>query len=108
MNPRGGRRLSYMAAEAVVLFVREDVEFVLGRLSPTTADLALADHLARMQLAAKRLGGCIRIREASRTLCDLLELVGLSEVLGVEPWREAEGSEEIGVQEVVDDGDPSA
>ena len=97
-----------MAAEAVIFFVCEDAGFVVARLASATTDLALADHLARMQLAAKRLGCSIRLREVSRDLGELLELLGLSECLGVEVRGEPEGREQLRVEEVVDAGDASA
>jgi hypothetical protein len=96
-----------VAADAVVLVVHGDAEMVVGRLTGARPDLALVDALSRLQLAARRLGCAIRLDGASRDLRDILELTGLAGRLGVEPRREAEGSEQLGVQEVVDAGDPS-
>jgi hypothetical protein len=70
-------------------------------------DLAFVDDLARLQLAARRLGCSICVRDASPELIDLLELVGLLDVLGcgprnaLQPSGQAEGGEERGVDEVV-------
>ncbi|MGB9281455.1 MAG: hypothetical protein WCB57_15420, partial [Pseudonocardiaceae bacterium] len=41
-------------------------------------DLAVVDELARWQLAARRLGCSIQVREACGELVELLDLLGLS------------------------------
>ena len=51
------------------------------------ADVATVDALARLQLAARRVGRRIRVRHASAELQELLALTGLGNVLGVEPGR---------------------
>jgi hypothetical protein len=72
--------------------------------SLTRPDLAVVDALARLQLAARRLGGSIRIRHASRELEDLLALAGLGDALPVCPGlggelrREAEQREQLPVE----------
>jgi hypothetical protein len=77
-------------------------------------DLAVIDQLARWQLAARRLGCTIRLRRPSRQLGELLDLSGLAEVVAcvgglvVEVGGEAEGAEEVGVEEAVEPGDPVA
>ena len=43
--------------------------------------LALVDELARLQLAARRLGWAISVREADPRLSDVIALAGLAEVL---------------------------
>ena len=74
------------------------------------ADVDVVDALARAQLAAKRLGCSIRLRDACPELLDLLNLCGLAvELCGaVEVGGEAEGGEEVGVEEVVVTDDPVA
>jgi hypothetical protein len=68
-------------------------------------DLAAVDRLARMQLHARRLGGCLRVTEMCAELEDLLDLVGLRRELG----GEAEEREQVlGVEEGMDRGDPIA
>lgn len=47
-----------------------------------TADLATVHALARLHLTARRLGGRVRVRQASQELHELLALVGLCEVVG--------------------------
>lgn len=55
----------------------------LGDIRPSVrCDLSLVDALARMQLAAKRLGWTIQVVDAEEELAGFLELVGLAEVLG--------------------------
>src|SRR5262249_54305945 len=81
-------------------------------------DLALVDELARLQLAAKREGCDVRVRQPGPLLSELLYLVGLNEVLAegdlapglkrlvVEVDRETEGGEEVGVEKGVEPGNP--
>ena len=73
------------------------------------ADEATLDALARLQLAARRLGTSIELTNASRALRDLLELAGLADVLpnasAVEVHGQVEDGEELGVDEEVDPGD---
>ena len=75
-------------------------------------DAGTVDTLARLQLAARRGGGEIRLRNASRRLLELLALVGLAEVLpiqpasGLEAGGQAEDREQVlGVEEEHDPGD---
>jgi hypothetical protein len=76
-------------------------------------DLAVVDALARLQLAARRLGYSIGLRHPSAELRALLDLVGLADVvrdaadLSLEPRWEAEGGKQLGVEEVVQPGDPA-
>ncbi|MFE7762739.1 STAS domain-containing protein [Streptomyces sp. NPDC057438] len=66
--------------------------------------LAAVDALARMQLAARRAGGRIRLRDPAPALRALLRLVGLAfEVEG----EAEEGEPAGGVQEAVESGDPA-
>ena len=67
-------------------------------------DLSAVDALARLELAARRLGCSIRLRDVCADLVGLLDLVGLGECLEV--GGKAEGGEEAGVEEVVMPDDP--
>ncbi len=93
--------------------VHRDVEAVLGKVVGLRPDLALVGALVRLQLAALRLGCSIRLRDPCPELRELLDLVGLAELvagapcLPLEARREAEGGEQLGVEEVVQPGDPS-
>lgn len=48
-------------------------------------DAVVLDALTRLQLTVKRLGCMLRLRGANADLRDLLELSGLSEVVGRDP-----------------------
>ena len=73
-------------------------------------DLAVVDGLGRLQLAARRLGCGVRLRDASPELAELLDLCGLGEELGAgrQVRGEPEGGEQPGVEEVVVPDDPVA
>lgn len=66
--------------------------------------LGVVDALARMQLAAGRAGGRIRLRDPDPALRALLGLVGLA--FDVEGQIE-EGEPAGGVEEAVESGDPA-
>ena len=66
-------------------------------------DAVLVDALARFQLTARRLGARLELARASRSLRLLLALVGLGQ-LG---WEPEEREDPLGVEEVVDPGDPA-
>jgi STAS domain len=87
---------------------------------PTTIDLDVSafvpdvltiDALSRLQLSARRHGRRLRLRNASDELQNLIDLVGLGEVLGVcgvEPRRQPEQREQRGgVQEEREFDDPA-
>ena len=80
------------------------------------AGLDVVDGLARLQLAARRLGWGVTLEGASQSLRDVLEVAGLSDVLPVVPapgrsggqvLGQPEGGEERGVDEVVVPDDPA-
>ena len=84
----------------MVVLLRGGVEVARWPLScDGRPDLAVVDELARLQLTAKRLGCSVRLAGQCADLVGLLELTGLGEVLEV--VREAEGSEQVRVEEVV-------
>jgi len=62
----------------------------VGALAP---DAAAVDALARLQLTARRLGYEICLRDASVDLQDLLDFIGLRDVLRVEAGGQAEERE---------------
>jgi len=72
------------------------------------AHLSTVDALARLQLAAQRLGLELRVLHAPDELRELVDLAGLAEVLGVEPRGQAEEREQrLGVEEERELGDPA-
>jgi hypothetical protein len=100
---------------ATVVLTRGSVEVATWPLvGAARPDVAVVGDLARLQLAAHRLGCSIRLRDASVELSQLLDLVGLREVLRcecalrVEVRREPEQVEETGIEEVVVPDDPVA
>jgi hypothetical protein len=95
-----------------VVILDGDTEVSILRVAgPAPPDLSVVEALVRIQLAARRLGWSIRLRDPCPQLLGLLELVGLTDVVAVLPIEaggEAEGGEQIGVDEVVEPGDPAA
>ncbi len=78
-------------------------------------DLCAVETLARLQLAARRLGCSIRLRDTCAELSALLDLAGLADVVPAEPRAgalevggQAEDGEQPGVEEVVVPDDPVA
>jgi anti-anti-sigma regulatory factor len=72
-------------------------------------DAVTVDALARLQLAARRAGRRLQLRDASDELQKLIAFVGLDRVLRVEPGREAEEREQrLGVEEERELDDPAA
>lgn len=57
-------------------------------------DIGAVDALARLQLTLRRAGCELRLLELPQELEQLIELAGLTAVLGVELRREAEEREE--------------
>jgi hypothetical protein len=91
--------VSFTSAEVVVCDVGDFAE----------PDVVLVDALARLALTARRLGARLELARASPRLQILLALIGLGLALPLagDPRREPEEREEgIGVEEVVDPGDP--
>jgi hypothetical protein len=63
-------------------------------------DGATIDRLARLQLAARRLGRRLLLRDPSADLRNLIRFAGLEDVLRVETRREAEEREQpLGAEE---------
>ena len=93
-------------AATVFVVTAHGAERLVGRVVGRCADLATVDALARFALVARREGGRMQLRDVSAELRELLELLGLAEPLGLEPRGQAELGEELGVEEVVQAGDP--
>lgn len=77
-----------------------------------STDAGTVDTIARVALGARRLGSPIRLRAASPELRELLDLMGLAEVVpceggsALQSRRQPEEREELrGVEEEVDPGD---
>jgi hypothetical protein len=96
----------------VVVLVSGDAELASWTLHRGRPDLSVVDSLGRLQLAARRMGCSVRLRSPGPHLLELLELVGLSDLIGEaglgEDGGQAEDGEEGGVEEVVVADDPVA
>lgn len=79
----------------------------------TGPDAGALDALARLQLTARRQGRSIRLRHPGPELRDLLGLTGMCAELPcgpglrLEPQRQPEQREQVGVDEEVDPADPA-
>jgi hypothetical protein len=91
----------------LVVVVQDGTEMVVGHMGPERPDLGCVNRLARLQLAARRCGWTVVVRDPHPSLAGLLELVGLSGLVGLEAQRQPELLEELGVDEVVQPGDLS-
>ena len=79
---RSGRPIRHQdVAQAEVVLVHGGLEVRLGSVSDLRCDLYLVDRLARIQLAARRIGGSIVLRHPSTDLTELIALTGLGELL---------------------------
>jgi hypothetical protein len=77
-------------------------------LGGVVADADTIDALARLQLAAQRLGLDLRLRHASGELRELVAFAGLEDVLRLEPCGKAEEREQpLRVEEERQLGDPA-
>jgi hypothetical protein len=94
------------ASRPIVVIIGGDIELVFD-VDARRTDLVLVDALARLRLAAQRVGCSMCVPDPSEELRELLDAVGLSGLLLESGW-ESEGDEESGVEEVVEPGDPPA
>ena len=116
MTPAAAGRRTYVTRRdihATVVLVRGPDEVSSWPLTGNgRPDLSAVDALARLQLAARRLGYSIRLRDTCAELTELLELVGLLDLAGLrgrlQVGGEPEGGEQVGVEEVVMPDDPVA
>jgi hypothetical protein len=78
-------------------------------VSALAPDAVTVDTLARLQLAGRRLGRRVQLREVSDELQMLIAFIGLAGVLELEPGGQAEEREErLGAEEERELGDPAA
>jgi len=65
-----------------VVLARGDAEVACWPLpAGQNPDLSVVDQLARLQLAARRVGCSLRLRGASSQLRELIDLAGLSDIV---------------------------
>src|SRR5437763_1748351 len=92
---------------ALVVLARGQVELAVWPLVGCPhADLAAIDDLAQWQLAARRAGCTVRLRQVTAELRELLDLAGLDGSLQV--VGETERGEQLRVDEVVVPDDPAS
>jgi hypothetical protein len=79
-------------------------------LGAVPSGLALVDLVARLQLLARGTGCTMTVRDPSPELSELLDFAGLTELLGcgLQAGGQAEGREQLGVQEVLPGDNPPA
>jgi hypothetical protein len=98
-----------LCRRVAMLLETSGADIALCDVTELPADAAAVDAVARIQLAARRMGRRLVLREAADDLLDLLAFVGVAGALGIEPWRQAEEREERGgVEEERELGDPPA
>jgi hypothetical protein len=84
-------------------------DIALCDVTALPADATAVDAVARISLAARRMGRRLVLRYAADDLLDLLAFVGVAGALGIEPWRQAEQREQgVGVEEERELRDPPA
>jgi hypothetical protein len=74
-----------LCAVVRALFEADGVDVVTCDATNVAADLELIGVLARMHMTALELGRGLRVRRAGSELCLLVEVVGLADVLRVDP-----------------------
>ncbi|HEY7259453.1 MAG TPA: hypothetical protein VH459_10300 [Gaiellales bacterium] len=98
-----------LCGQVAALLQSSDAEVVVCNVARLEADAVAVDTLARLQVAVRRTGRRLVLREATDDLLDLLAFVGVAGALGIEPWRQAEEREQrVGVEEERELGDPPA
>ena len=98
----------------VVVVISDGQRELSITLGHRRADLSLVDELARLRLAAGRCGCTLRFASRCSPVQDLIDFVGLADLFPPEYGSalgakgKPEGDEQIGIQEVVQPGDPCA
>jgi ABC-type transporter Mla MlaB component len=108
-GPIGADDMPMLCERLRLLLVSSAAEVIVCDVHALDADAVTVDALARLQLTARRFGRQVRLHRASRELDQLLQFVGLAEVLatatgsGVELERQPEEREQArGVEKRVD------
>jgi hypothetical protein len=94
-------------ATTLVVVDEQGGETLVAHLDASCPDMVLIDLLARVQLATRRGGMGLRIRDATPQLRELIELCGLTCVLALEARGQPERGEQLGADEVVEPADPA-
>jgi hypothetical protein len=88
----------------LVVVVDDGTELVVGQMADRP-ELGCVNALARLQLAVRRCGWTLVVRDPHPNLGGLLELCGLAGVIELEPVGQPELGEQLRVDEVVQPGD---
>ena len=80
-GPVARAELPVLCERVCALLARSGADVALCDVSGVDANAVTIDALARLQLAARRQGCEVRLRNASGELLDLLTFMGLREVL---------------------------
>ncbi|MGH3076197.1 MAG: STAS domain-containing protein [Gaiellales bacterium] len=108
-GPLARADLPSVSGGVAALLETSGAEIALCDVGALDADAVALDALARMQLAAGRMGRQVVLRHVTDELRGLMALVGLDGVLRIEPGRQAEQREQrVGVEEERELGDPPA
>jgi hypothetical protein len=101
--------LPAICGDVAALLEATGADVALCDVEALPADAVAIDALARIQLAARRMGRQVVLRHAADDLHDLVALVGLTGVLRIEPGGQAEQRKQgVGVEEERELADPPA
>ena len=90
----------------VAMIVDDGIEVTIASVDARRPDLGLVEALMRLRLVARRRGWQLVVRDLPDEQRGLLDLVGLTDLLVLEPGRQPELGEQLGVDEVVQPTDP--
>ena len=108
-GPMARADLPAICGDVAALLEATGADVALCDVGALPADAAAVDALARIQLAARRMGRQVVLRDVADDLRDLLTLVGLGGVLRIEPGGQPEQREQrVGVEEERELDDPPA
>jgi hypothetical protein len=101
--------LPAICGDVAALLEATGADVALCDVGALPADAVAIDALARIQLAARRMGRRVVLRDAADELRDLLAFVGLTAELRIEPGGQAEQRKQgVGVEEERELTDPPA
>jgi hypothetical protein len=93
-------------SRTIVVVVDGDVEVTTVHVDgPSAPDLAVVATVARLQLMARRMGWTIRLEDPCPRLCELLEFVGLGDLL-LDPPPGVTPDEVLDLRDLCDPGEP--
>jgi hypothetical protein len=93
-------------SRTIVVVVDGDVEVTTVHVDgPPAPDLAVVATVARLRLMARRMGWTIRIEDPCPRLCELLEFVGLGDLL-LDPLPGVPPEEVLDLRDLCDPGEP--